>query len=182
MTPITESGITLTFPDNNFFRFQTCEGHKQLQGIKEMDCCWYDKNADILYLIELKGWQNNKLQEEDDISFDREKIKEMKEGITKYRTYDLVKKTIDSLLMFVSILLDKPYSTQIQKCSPFTISNQTTIKLLTIVDWQETDITYMAMLNTKYKTELRSYMKLMNIKTYIVLTKEQAKKQFAWVS
>jgi hypothetical protein len=44
MTPINESGITLTFPDNNFFRFQTCEGHKQLQGIQEMDCCWYDEN------------------------------------------------------------------------------------------------------------------------------------------
>jgi hypothetical protein len=182
MTPITESGITLTFPDNNFFRFEDCEDYTQLQGIKEMDCCWYDQAMDILYLIELKGWQNHKIEEENDLSFDREKIKEMKEGITKSRIYDLVKKSVDSLLLFVSILLAKPYSTQIQKCSPFTISNQTTIQLLTIVDWKETDTTYIGTLNTAYKTQLKSYMKLLNVKTYLVLTKEQAKRQFSWVS
>lgn len=36
---ITESAITLNFPDNNYFRFQDCEGYQALSGhnFKEMD-------------------------------------------------------------------------------------------------------------------------------------------------
>lgn len=54
---ITESSITLNFPDNNYFRFQDCNGYKTIQNnFKEMDACWYDQASDILYIIELKDW------------------------------------------------------------------------------------------------------------------------------
>ena len=37
---ITESSITLNFPDNNYFRFQDCKGYKDIQdNFKEMDAC-----------------------------------------------------------------------------------------------------------------------------------------------
>jgi hypothetical protein len=63
--PITESSITLNFPDNNYFRLGDCEGYKILQNhFAEMDVCWYDSTKDILYLIELKNWGNNRLVEE----------------------------------------------------------------------------------------------------------------------
>ena len=31
--PITESGITLNFPDNNYFRFEDCQGYKEIQSM-----------------------------------------------------------------------------------------------------------------------------------------------------
>ena len=35
---ITESSITLNFPDNNYFRFEDCQGYKDIQdNLKEMD-------------------------------------------------------------------------------------------------------------------------------------------------
>ena len=58
--PITESGITLNFPDNNYFRLGGCDGYKKIQNnFSEMDACWYDQANDTLYIIELKNWGNN---------------------------------------------------------------------------------------------------------------------------
>jgi len=183
MPTVTESGITLNFPNENFFRFSNCQGYKDIQNnFKEMDCCWYDQSKDILYLIELKGWKDNKLNEENEPNFDKQKIVEMKNGIMQYHIYDLFKKSVDSLFMFISILLGKPYASQIQACSPFSISNHTTIKLLTIVDWQETDTTYISAIHSSYRAKFSSYAKLLGIRTYLVMTKEQAQRQFDWVS
>ncbi|TAD99975.1 MAG: hypothetical protein EAZ97_07285 [Bacteroidetes bacterium] len=182
MPTVTESGITLNFPDENFFRFENCQGHKNLQNIQEMDCCWYDQNNDILYLIELKGWNSDKLNEEIDPNFDKQEIDKIKAGRKKGHIDSLVKKSVDSLFMFISILLGKPYAKQIQACSPFTISNNTTIKLFTIMDWKETDTTYVSVINDSYRDKFKSYAKLLNIKTYLVMTKTQAQKQFVWVS
>lgn len=42
--PITESSITLNFPDNNFFRLGECDGYKKIQNhLSEMDACWYEQ-------------------------------------------------------------------------------------------------------------------------------------------
>ena len=117
---ISESEITLNFPDNNFFRFEGCKGYKDIQhNFKEMDACWYEQEKDILYIIELKNWQNNDLDEESNPNISSEKIAEIKKNITQYRINNLLKKSIDSVSMFMSILLERPYSSNIQECTPF---------------------------------------------------------------
>lgn len=122
--PITESGITLNFPDNNFFRFEDCQGYKEIQNnFKEMDVCWYEQTTDTLYIIELKDWHDGKLIEENDPTISSQKIIEMKESISKSNINILVKKSIDSVSMFISILLGKPFSQKIELCTPFTITN-----------------------------------------------------------
>ena len=40
-----------------------------------MDACWYDQTNDILYIIELKDWENNSLVEENDKQEVMEKLK-----------------------------------------------------------------------------------------------------------
>ena len=90
---LTESNITLNFPDNNYFRIQDCEGYKEIQhNLKEMDACWFNNEENILYLIELKNWENNSLIEENDSSISKEEISLMKSNISKSRINNLLKK------------------------------------------------------------------------------------------
>ena len=71
MASITESAITLDFPNDLFFRLCDCPAYKEIQHhCKEMDVCWYDHATNRLYLIELKKW-DNKLLEEEDADFSR---------------------------------------------------------------------------------------------------------------
>lgn len=181
--PITDSKITLNFPDTNYFRLCDCDGYKAIKNnFAEMDACWYDQLNDTLYIIELKNWENNILEEESDQNYTIEQIQKMKEEISNYRIRNLLKKSIDTTCMFMSILLGKAHGNKIQQCSPFTISNNTTIKLLSIINWTETDSTYISAINTQYKSKFSSYAKLFDIKTFIVLTKDKALELFDWIS
>ncbi len=179
---ITESSITLNFPDNNYFRLCDCEGYKAIQNnFAEMDACWYDQANDILYIIELKNWQNSSLKEESDPNYTLEKIQEMKDGITNYRIGNLLKKSLDTTCMYMSILLKKENGERIQQCAPFRISINTTIKLLSIVNWAEPDSTYISHINTQYKSKFNSYAKLFDIKAFLVLPKNKASELFSWI-
>lgn len=181
--PITESAITLNFPDENYFRLGDCEGYKAIQNnFSEMDACWYDVSNDTLYIIELKNWENNSLKEENDISNSVEKIQEMKNGISEFRVRNLLKKSIDSTCMFMSILLEKRNGIKIQNCSPFIISTNTTIKLLSIINWTDFDYSYISNINTQYRSKFNSYAKLFDIKTFLVLPKNKAMEFFDWIS
>jgi hypothetical protein len=179
---IQESSITLNFPDNNCFRFENCKGHKDLQFVKEMDACWYEQVTDTLYIVELKNWENNNLNEENDPNFSAEKIQAMKDGIKYSRIEQLFEKSLHSVCMFMSILLEKPYSANIQACSPFLITKTTKIKLLTIINWTSNDVSYIATINAAYKSRFKSFAKLFDISAFLVMTKEQAAQRFSWVS
>lgn len=180
---ITESSITLNFPDNNYFRLCDCDGYKAIQdNFKEMDVCWYDQISDTLYIIELKNWDNNTLAEESDLNYTPDEIKKTKARISNYRIGNLLKKSVDTTCMFMSILLGKANGLKIQKCLPFTISNNTTIKLLSIINWTDIDSTYISNINTQYKSKFNSYAKLFGIKTFLVLPKNKATQLFTWIS
>ncbi len=164
---ISESSIILDFPDGNYFRFQDCNGYKAIQNhFKEMDACWFDQSVNILYIIELKDWTIANLT-------DRQ--------YSDKRIWDLVKKSVDSVCMFMSILLGKPHSASIQFCSPFSISATTKIKLLSIVNCKNSDITYISAINTEYKSRFNAYAKLFDIDSFLVLTKEKACQRFNWI-
>ncbi len=183
MPGFTESNIKLDFPDNNYFRLGDCDGYKAIQNnFAEMDACWYDQEKDILYIIELKNWENNHLDEENDPNYSPDKIRKMKEGISHHRIGNLLKKSIDTTCMFMSILLEKVNGSKIQQCSPFIITKNTTIILLSIINWTETDSTYISYINTQYKSKFNSYAKLFDIKTFLVLTKDRASELFTWIS
>lgn len=180
--PIVESGITLNFPDNNFFRFQNCQAYNTIQhNFKEMDVCWYDQGADTLYIIELKDWGDGVLLEEQDPTYTLAKIDELKGRITSHRINQLFKKSIDSVCMFVSVLLNKPHGVQIQNCAPFVITNNTTIKLLSIINWTNVDVTYISSIHSAYKSYFKPYATLFGIRSYVVMTKMQASNAYTWI-
>jgi len=138
-------------------------------------------NEDKLYLIELKNWENNNLEEEKGPSFSVEKIQQMKKGISGYRINNIVKKSVDTVAVFMAMLLGKTQATRIQDCSPFEITKNTKVILLSIINWTDADVTYIASVNTKYKEKFKSYGQLFGIQAYIVLIKDQATKRFSWV-
>ena len=177
----TESSITLDFPDANHFRLSECDGYKVLNNVREMDCCWYNENEDILYLIELKDWGNDRLDEEGDPDYSIEEIKQKKEGIAKYRVRNLVEKSIGTLSIFSSILLGRLAGQRINDCAPFEITTNTQIVLLNVINWNIEDYSYVANINTEYKTKLNSFAKLFGVRRYIVLTKNMASNNFDWV-
>lgn len=180
---ITESSITLNFSDTNFFRFEDCKGYKDIKNhFKEMDACWYEQATDTLYIIELKDWGDGKLDEESNAGIPKEEIERLKRRITESRIATLVKKSIDSVCMFMSILLEKPYSSNIQACSPFTITKNTKIKLLSIVNWTDNDVTYIDSIYSEYKSRFRPYARLYGIQTFVVMTKEKAAQTFSWIT
>jgi hypothetical protein len=182
MQPIYDSGITLTFPDNNYFRFEACQGYKDIQNnFKEMDVCWYDSTNNTLYIIELKEWDYT-LAEEQDANVTAQKIKEIKDRRAKSHIHTLLKKSIDSVSMFISVLLNKPYASKISACAPFSITQDTQIKLLTIVKTPPSSVDYISSLYTEYKAHFKPYATLFGIKAYVVMTKEQAMREFSWVS
>ncbi len=181
MASITESAITLDFPNDLFFRLCDCPAYKEIQHhCKEMDVCWYDHATNRLYLIELKKW-DNKLLEEEDADFSREEISRKKEGIMAYRLNNLLKKSIDTSCMFMSVLLAKPQGNKIQQCAPFTINEHTSIILLSIIDWQDPDTTYLSVINDQYRSKFKPYAKLFDIRIYLLMSKKQAQQAFSWV-
>jgi hypothetical protein len=181
MAPFTESAITLDFPDNLFFRLCDCPAYREIQhNCKEMDICWYDQSSNTLYLIELKQW-DSKLLEEEDTHVSREEIAEKKKGILAYRLKNLLKKSIDTSCMFMSVLLAKPHGHKIGQCAPFTINGQTSVILLSIIDWQDPDNTYLSVINDQYRSKFKPYAKLFDIRTYLIMSKKQAQQHFGWV-
>jgi len=182
MMPFTESSITLNFPDNNYFRLSEWDTYKKLQHIREMDFCWYDKNDDKLYLIELKDWGDASINEEDDPDISPEKIEEMKQGITKYRIKNLLEKSIDTLCIFSSILLNRPTGRSINNCAPFDITVNTEIILLSVINWNVPDFNYVSDINSAYRSRLNSYAKLFGVRKYHVITKKIAADMFEWIT
>lgn len=171
--PIIESDIILEFPDDNFFRLCDCFGYKEIQNnFAEMDVCWYDGQNDILYVIELKNWGNNRLLEEDNPSISNEEIEKMRKNISEYRVRNLLKKSIDTTCMFMAVLLNSRQGQKIQSCAPFSITTQTRINLLLIINWASPEVVYISDINTKYKSLFGSYAKLFGIRTFLVLTKK----------
>jgi hypothetical protein len=181
---ITESGITLTFPDHRFFRFQDCSGYKAIQNhLKEVDACWYNQEADELYLIELKQWTTGRLREEDDPDYTPTGIATLKNRISESQVDRLIKKFVDSISMFHSVLLGKPHGRQqIQPCMPFTITPETKVILLCIVDWTDPDPMYIMALNDRFKEKCLPYSKLHGMKNLGILQKSIACQHFNWIS
>jgi len=76
---ITESEITLNFPDNNFFRLCDCSGYKSIQNhfMKE-DKSDYINKIKLLMKYLNYNVENNKLNEEKYPKFSKDEIKEKK--------------------------------------------------------------------------------------------------------
>ena len=165
--PFTESGITLHFPDSNYFCFENCEGYQRLSGsfFKEMDAGWFDIENNTVYLIELKDFTNAVLKADN----------------IESRVWGLVKKSVDSCAMLASVLIGTDVGKNILACLPQHVFNFKQVKLIHIInvnDNQKADIQF---IRDSFDAKFKSYKHLFGLKGCSVLTYEQAKKHLSFV-
>jgi hypothetical protein len=156
MSRFTESNITLDFPDSNFFRFANCEGYTALSGnyFKEMDDCWYNANHNLYWFIELKDFSLATLTTFETID---------------QKTWEMVKKAIDSLCMFLASKHNYAYAANLNPCFPSIPNNSTCLKLITIVHCNESQKSDIQLLNERFKSKFKPYANLFGIAHYSVL-------------
>jgi hypothetical protein len=158
MPGFTESNITLDFPNNNFFRLSTCAGYTALSGnyFKEMDACWYDNVNNVYWLFELKDYSPATL----DVS-----------SIDK-RTWDIVKKSVDSLCMFLSSKHFYPFN--IDACIPSVPDVNTQLKFITIVHCKAAQKPDVQLINNAFRNRFKPYATLFGINDYAVVEHSSA--------
>ena len=166
--PYEESGITLDFPDERFFCFENCSGYTQYSGnyFKEMDAGWFDVANKTLYLIELKD-------------FTLANIKDRANAET--RVWDMVKKSIDSCAMLVSILINSTPANVIQPCLPIVFDKSYQIRLLHIVKSEQHQKADIQFLNDSFKIKFKAYKELFGVSSSMILTYEQAKRHYNFI-
>jgi hypothetical protein len=163
MPGFTESSITLNFPDANFFRFEQCAGFKQLSAhhFKEMDACWYDTTDDVYWLIELKDFSLANLAITQNI---------------ESRAWNLVKKAVDSLSMFLNSKHGYAYASNLNTCFPVTPSLTTQFKFITVVHCDVSQKADIQLLNDAFRQRFKPYAELFGIAHYAVIEHSSAVK------
>jgi len=157
MPGFTESNITLNFPDANFFRFASCPGYMALSGdyFKEMDACWFDIGSDLYWLIELKDFSVATLTTPETI---------------EKKSWDIVKKALDSLCMFLSTKHVYPYAADLNSCFPNPLpSNTTQFKFVTIIHCDPSQKADVQLINEKFRRKFKPYAILFGINYYSVV-------------
>lgn len=163
MPGFTESCITLDFPDLNYFRFSNCSGYNALNGnyFKEMDACWYDTMCNIYWLIELKDFTSATLSNGRSV---------------EDRAWNLLKKAIDSLCMFLSSKHAYPYGINLNPCLPAIPNPTTEFKFITIVHCSSSQSSDVQLINNSFRRKFKPYADLFGINYYAVLEHSAAKR------
>lgn len=166
--PYTESGITLDFPDNNYFCFENCDVYRKYSGnhFKEMDACWIDVKHKIFYIIELKDHSGADLDN-----------KETKNAIV----WKLIKKTIDSYTMLLSVLLPTPKSLEMLRDIPVPFDKSFQFKLIHIINSSKEQKAGVQFMRDSFNAKIMPYKELLNFSYCSLMTYDQAKKIFDWI-
>ncbi|MFN4257013.1 MAG: hypothetical protein ACK4Q5_18590 [Saprospiraceae bacterium] len=162
MPSFTESNITLTFPDSNFFRFADCDGYKTLSGhhFKEMDFCWHETVTGFYWLIELKDYSSAALSAQ---------------GTIEKKVWDIVKKAVDSLTMFIASKHGYPYATtNLDPCFPIAPAVAGEFKFVTIVHCDPSQKPDVQLMHNSFRQKFKPYAQLFGIKHYAIMEHSQA--------
>ena len=158
---MTESGTTLTFPDKNYFRFQDCDAYRSLSGFhfKEMDACWYETSSDVYWLIELKDYRSANLKDA--------------KGIES-RAWDIVKKAVDTLNMFLACRHNYSLSPGFAACMNRAPAGATKLKVVSIIQCDHGQRADVQLLRDAFRSRFKAYALLFDIDTYTVVRHDQA--------
>lgn len=104
MSTYHESGLIITLPDGEHFRFQDCHAYKPLSGqnFKGMDFGWWQTNRNTLWLIEIQEYANLTQEEQ----------------LPRHLLDNLAKKATDSLLMLAAIWAKTHQGLELAPCLP----------------------------------------------------------------
>lgn len=155
---IEEHGITLEFPDNNFFQFQNCSEYLRISGdgVKEMDVCWLESEKNILWIIEMKAFHNP-----DNPKHAPTDLKD--QNIIDIKLRELYTKSIHTLCML------ETNRSGTQNCLTGPINHDTDFKLIHIISVVPGQETFLAQMKDKLKDMLKPYLRIFRVSTCIVI-------------
>ena len=119
-----------------------------------MDACWYDSVNNVYWLIELKDYSLAVLTKSDTID---------------KKSWDMVKKAIDSFCMFLSSKHLYQYAENLNPCFPFIPDSATQFNFVTIVHCDIDQKPDIQLLNEQFKRKFRPYAVLFGIAKYSVI-------------
>lgn len=162
MAKYVESDITLDFSGIDHFRFETCQGHRNLAHIKEIDFAWWDQGREALFLMELK----------------RISAKRLGSGRSRNLLDNLWKKSIDTLYMISSVWHQTEGSQELAECFPQNAVQPCPIYIFHLVYCDASAEPLLLPFNERLRQMINSYTQLMDVHTFTVISYRQAKKLF----
>ncbi len=146
------------------FRFEVCEGHRRLTGIKEIDFGWWDDEESCLYLLELKGLTR--------VASDRRRDK------ANQFVDNLWKKSVDVMAMLSAVWLENKGAESIKKCLPAKAKNKCNIKIYHLINCERSFEAHLQPLNTKLWQKFKGYAILNeNILRFQLISSRQAEEK-----
>ena len=172
MAGFTESGTTLEFPSENWFRFQQSKPYCDVSGFgfKEMDACFLETKGDgtkVFYAIELKDFtETNSLEES---------------NMTK-RIWDIVKKNVDTLQMYLSAKYQQQFGIELENVKSVDLhTNMDRAIFVTIVNVKPENVQLLQALKDKCQSKLCAYSRVWDGVVFTLMSGEQAKRRFTFV-
>lgn len=172
MAGFTESGTTLDFPSESWFRFQQSEPYSDVScfGFKEMDACYIETQDDgskTFYAIELKDFTETNSLAEDNMG---------------KRIWDIVKKNVDTLQMFLSARYQHHFGIHLEESKSVDLhTDMAKAIFITIVNVKQENALLLQTLKDKCLSKLSAYSKVWDEVSFTLMTGEQAKWHFSFV-
>ena len=161
--PHTENGITVNFPDTNYFQYEGCPAYITIkgQGVCEMDFVWWQRADNTLWMIELKGFydRTNPLHEPPDLSNDAKIEKILK---------NLYDKSVHTLCMVENNRVNTA------SCHGFPITMHTRYKIIHLVSVHPSHELYLQPLSDKLKLRLATFRALYNVSSVAIVSYQRA--------
>lgn len=156
--PLSESGVSVHFPDNNYFQFGACASYNRIKGqrVKEMDICWLDVTGGVLWAVELKAFDNpaNALHRQSDLS---------KTDIIDHWINELYHKSLHTLCML------ETNRAHTQSCSIAGISDQTAFKLVHLLNLVPGQESYASFIQDKLREMLKPMLAIFRVDALVVI-------------
>lgn len=169
MAGFTESGITLDFPTDSWFRFEGTKPHSDIScfGFKEMDACWVDEEQGVFYAIELKDYTETGSLGDDNAA---------------KRKWNIAKKVVDTMQMFLSAKYQNTFGKELESEKRIDLhSTCRETRFITIINVPESSKDYMGAFKDSCLSILKGYAKVWDNTRIIVMSYEQAKRKLPFV-
>lgn len=169
MAGFVESGISLDFPTDSWFRFEKTEPHKSISGFnfKEMDACWVDYEHQKFYAIELKDYT---------VTGSLELTNVMN------RKWNIAKKVVDTIQMYLAAKYQTAFGQNLESEKKVDVhSTFLDAYFITIINVPDSSRGYIGAFKDTCLATLKGYTKVWDNTHITVMTYEQAKQKLPFV-
>lgn len=156
--PHTENGITVHFPDTNYFQFEGCPAYITIKGngVCEVDFVWWQRANNTLWMVELKGFYDpaNPMHSPPDLS-------------NKAKAEKILEKLYDKSVHTLCMIENNRANTS--ACHGLPITSQTTYKIVHLLRVHPSHATYLQPLSDELKLRLKTFKALYNVSSIAIV-------------